>query len=153
MYPIAHICFALILLDVFSRKERIDISSMNKILVAFLSILPDIDYVIDWIYGTHFHWFQFIPITISLIILSILYFKTEKYKKGIFLCLIAVGSQFFGDLLVGSQTYLILAFTLHVIPGNFMLFMLSFEIIMPIILLIFKLITKNATMSADKEMM
>ncbi len=127
---------------------------MNKLLVAFLSIFPDIDYGIDLIYGTHFHGFQFFPLTISFVIVSILYFKTEKFhRKGIFLLFIALGSQFFGDLLVGSQTYLILAFTLHVIPGNFFLFMASFEIIMPIIFLIYKLLTRNADMTTDTEMM
>jgi hypothetical protein len=143
-------CLALILLDIFSSKNSIAISSKNKVFVAFLSIFPDIDYFIDWMYGTNYHSQQSLPLFLSLLFLSVLYFATEKYRKVAFLCLTALGSQFFGDILVGSRTYNILAFRLHVIPGDFILFMASFEVIMPIIFFVF-LLMKRIVVSGETE--
>ena len=78
-----------------------------------------------------------------------MYKKIEKYRKVIFLCLIAIGSQFFGDMLVGAYTYRVLAFQLHVIPGDFFLFMVAFEVIMPLIFLVFLLTKKARTMYSE----
>ena len=119
-----------------------EISNKNRLLVIVLAVLPDVDFLIDRIYETNFHSFQSIPLLISLVFFLVLYFIVEKYKKFSFLCLMALGSQFFGDLLVGADSFRFLE-SINAMPVGFYVFMVSFEIIMPIIFLIFQVYYLN----------
>ena len=149
IYPTSHIFFGLLLLEIFSSRNNIELSNSNRLSVAIVSVLPDIDYAIDLIYGTNYHSFQSIPIFVALMAFLVLYFSTETYRKPAFLVSMGLLSQFFGDLLVGSYTYRILD-SRHLISVSFTMFMASFEFIMPIIFLVFILL-KRIAVSGDIE--